>query len=69
MQACFEQFGEVKDCVVMKDGVTRHSRGFGFVTFCSEAEMQACLDACPHTLNGKEVSRAKSNSQKLCPFV
>ncbi|KAK2564402.1 RNA-binding protein Musashi-like protein 2 [Acropora cervicornis] len=29
----FSTFGEVADCIVMKDSVSKRSRGFGFVTF------------------------------------
>ena len=29
----FQEFGEIVDCVVMRDGHTKKSRGFGFVTF------------------------------------
>lgn len=29
----FEQWGEVVDCVVMRDPSTKKSRGFGFITF------------------------------------
>jgi hypothetical protein len=30
-------------------------RGFGFVTFDTEDEAQACLDSCPHTIDGSSV--------------
>ena len=31
----FSQFGEVADAFVLRDNVTKRSRGFGFVTFAS----------------------------------
>jgi RNA-binding protein Musashi len=36
----FEQFGAVKDAVVMVDRTTSRSRGFGFVTFENEADVE-----------------------------
>ena len=32
------------------------SRGFGFVTFAQEDQVDACQDARPHTIDGKTVS-------------
>ena len=29
----YSQWGELTDCVVMKDGQTGRSRGFGFITY------------------------------------
>ena len=34
----YSQFGEITDCIVMKDKSTGKSRGFGFVTY-SNASM------------------------------
>lgn len=34
----YSQFGEITDCIVMKDKATGKSRGFGFVTY-SNASM------------------------------
>jgi len=39
----FQQFGQVVDSVVMVDRLTKRSRGFGFVTFATEAEANALL--------------------------
>ena len=33
------------------------SRGFGFVTFSKDEEVDACQDARPHTIDGKEVTK------------
>ncbi len=52
----FEQFGNLTDAVVMRDGMTDKSRGFGFVTYESEEERNACINGKPHILDGKEVS-------------
>jgi len=55
----FQQFGQVVDSVVMVDRLTKRSRGFGFVTFATEAEANALLTNIPgktgHVLiNGKQ---------------
>ncbi|MDX9971048.1 MAG: RNA-binding protein [Candidatus Gracilibacteria bacterium] len=46
----FEQFGAVEDAFIMKDKVTRRSKGFGFVTFTNEEDAQKAIEAT----NGKE---------------
>jgi len=52
----FEQFGEIKECVVMRDGVTKRSRGFGFVRFTdSKSVDQVQKNANVHTVDGKKV--------------
>ncbi|MBU0981593.1 RNA-binding protein [Patescibacteria group bacterium] len=47
----FSTVGEVSDAFVMTDRDTGRSRGFGFVTFDSDDEAQAAIDA----FNDKEV--------------
>ncbi len=37
----FSQFGEVAECVLMRDRETGRSRGFGFVTFAEHSSLQA----------------------------
>ena len=64
LRAHFEQFGELVDCVVMKFNDTGRSRGFGFVTYSSAAQLDACQDARPHEIAGKvlETKRATPRS-------
>ncbi|KAI9098582.1 hypothetical protein DFS34DRAFT_579964, partial [Phlyctochytrium arcticum] len=52
MRAYFEKFGEVDDCVVMKDPATSRSRGFGFLTFRDPASVDEVVQL-EHTLDGK----------------
>lgn len=56
----FQKFGEVKDAVVMFDRDTNRSRGFGFVTFETEAATTAAVSQA-HELGGKfvDVKRAQ----------
>ncbi|KAG1746248.1 hypothetical protein EDD22DRAFT_918480 [Suillus occidentalis] len=39
----FGQFGDIIDAIVMKDGETGRSRGFGFVSFSSSVEAEAAV--------------------------
>ncbi|XP_074568724.1 RNA-binding protein 1-like [Curcuma longa] len=55
LRSYFEKFGSVVDAVVMFDGVTRRSRGFGFITFSSEEPVAMALQNSHHELNGKLV--------------
>ena len=48
----FEKWGTLTDCVVMRDPQTKHSRGFGFVTYSCVEEVDAAMRARPHRLMG-----------------
>ena len=51
----FSRYGEVVDCVVMKNPVTGKSRGFGFVTFKDPACVETVLSSGPHVLDDRQV--------------
>lgn len=51
----FSKFGEVSDCVLMKDKETQQSRGFGFVTYSNPQCVAEVLKARPHTVDNKIV--------------
>jgi len=50
----FERFGEICDCVVMKDRSTGAPRGFGFVTYTSQTVADRVVHH-RHVIDGKEV--------------
>ncbi|CDQ56314.1 unnamed protein product [Oncorhynchus mykiss] len=52
----FCKYGEVKECMVMRDPVTKRSRGFGFVTFVDQAGVDSVLAVTRHELDSKTVS-------------
>lgn len=54
LQTYFGQYGEISDCVVIKDA-NKVSRKFGFVTFAEIAATNECIKQKPHTIDGKEV--------------
>ncbi|XP_073257932.1 uncharacterized protein [Porites lutea] len=51
LKAFFEQVGEVSDARVVTDRETGRSRGFGFVTFYEEKNVQEAIDR----LNGQDL--------------
>ena len=51
----FEQYGQVADCILMKDKETGQSRGFGFVTYADPQCVAEVLKARPHTIDNKIV--------------
>ncbi|KAG0048777.1 hypothetical protein BGZ83_006310 [Gryganskiella cystojenkinii] len=50
----FSRYGELSDCMVMKDPVTNKSRGFGFLTFADHKNVDAVLKE-DHHLDGKMI--------------
>lgn len=52
----FSQYGQVVDCVVMKNPETGRSRGFGFITFADPANVDLVLQNTPHVLDNRTVS-------------
>ncbi|XP_053202341.1 heterogeneous nuclear ribonucleoprotein 87F-like isoform X2 [Panonychus citri] len=55
LRAHFAQWGEIVDCVVMRDPQTKRSRGFGFITFSKSTMVDAAQSARPHKVDGREV--------------
>uniref|UniRef100_A0A3B3B885 Musashi RNA binding protein 1 n=1 Tax=Oryzias melastigma TaxID=30732 RepID=A0A3B3B885_ORYME len=51
----FGKFGEVKECMVMRDPVTKRSRGFGFVTYADQAGVEKVLAQNRHELDSKTI--------------
>uniref|UniRef100_A0A4W5NVN2 RRM domain-containing protein n=1 Tax=Hucho hucho TaxID=62062 RepID=A0A4W5NVN2_9TELE len=60
----FERWGSLSDCVVMKDPVTKRSRGFGFVTYSSVDEVDASMEARPHRVDGRQVEPKRAVSRE-----
>uniref|UniRef100_A0A8B9TE53 RNA-binding protein Musashi homolog 2 n=1 Tax=Anas platyrhynchos TaxID=8839 RepID=A0A8B9TE53_ANAPL len=56
----FSKFGEIRECMVMRDPTTKRSRGFGFVTFADPASVDKVLAQPHHELDSKTmVTRTK----------
>jgi len=54
----FSRYGEVIDCVVMKNQTTGKSRGFGFVTFRDPLCVETVLLSGTHVLDGRQVNHS-----------
>jgi len=66
----FAQYGNIVDCVVMKDRGSQRSRGFGFVQYDSPGAVdQVMTDYSNHQLEGKwiEVKRAIPQDRMPAP--
>ncbi len=59
----FQQFGEVQECTVMRDGASGRSRGFGFLTFKDPRTVNVVM-VKEHYLDGKIVRPDISTSTK-----
>ena len=51
----FEEYGPVKEAVVMRDPSTHRSRGFGFVTYHSATSAEGCMEISDHIVDGRQV--------------
>ena len=61
----FSRFGEVIDCVVMKNAETGRSRGFGFVTFSDPNNIDTVIQSCPHNLDGRTIDPKPCNPRSM----
>ncbi|MFH4979572.1 hypothetical protein AB6A40_006281 [Gnathostoma spinigerum] len=67
LKAFYSQWGELTDCIVMRDPTTKRSRGFGFVTFAEQSAVDAAMAARPHVIDDKTVDpkRAVPRDQSM----
>uniref|UniRef100_A0A667G5G5 RRM domain-containing protein n=1 Tax=Lynx canadensis TaxID=61383 RepID=A0A667G5G5_LYNCA len=64
LRSHFEQWGTLKDCVVMRDLSTKRSRGFGFVTYATVEEVDVAMNARPHKVDGRVVEPKSAVSRE-----
>lgn len=67
LQRYFEQYGEVKEAVVMRDSVTKRSRGFGFVRFNESKSVDKVANTATHTIDGKKVDPKRAIPKRPPP--
>ncbi|KAL1461579.1 hypothetical protein WDU94_013462 [Cyamophila willieti] len=60
LKAFFEQWGEIVDVVVMKDPVTKRSRGFGFITYSESKMVDEAMSNRPHNIDGRVVETKRA---------
>jgi len=51
----FSKFGVVSEAMVMRDPTTKHSRGFGFVTYSDAEGVDKVIEFGSHELDGKKI--------------
>ncbi|KAK4473637.1 hypothetical protein MN116_002989 [Schistosoma mekongi] len=51
----FQKYGELREYMIMRDPLTKRSRGFGFVTFSDPMCVEKVLEAAPHILDFKKI--------------
>ncbi|KAK7503536.1 hypothetical protein BaRGS_00005075 [Batillaria attramentaria] len=73
LQSYFSQFGEITDCIVMKNPQTGKSRGFGFVTFKDPSTVEVILASKTHSIDGRTVDakacNARGSNPRVCSFT
>uniref|UniRef100_A0A8C6CQ75 RRM domain-containing protein n=1 Tax=Moschus moschiferus TaxID=68415 RepID=A0A8C6CQ75_MOSMO len=52
----YKQWGKLISCEIVRDPASKRSRGFGFVTFSSMAEVDAAMAGRPHSTDGKTIT-------------
>ncbi|CEI70361.1 hypothetical protein FVEN_g1129 [Fusarium venenatum] len=64
LRQTFSEFGQVTDSIIMKDRETGRARGFGFVTFSSEEEATAAVNAMnEQELDGRRIRVNVANAR------
>lgn len=66
LKAHFVQWGDIVDCVVMRDPQTKRSRGFGFITYSKATMVDAAQIARPHKVDGREVEPKRAVPREVC---
>jgi RNA recognition motif-containing protein len=64
LKAAFAQFGEIKEASIIINKFNGRSKGFGFVTFASEADAQKAVAE----MNGKELGGRQLTVSEAKPF-
>ena len=65
LKAYFEKYGDLVDHVVMKDGQTGRSRGFGFVTYSDSFMVDELMKNRPHIMDGRQVEPKRATPREV----
>ena len=62
----FTSCGEIQDCKIITDFNTGQSKGFAFITFSQEAEMEKAIELNGEELEGRKlfVNKAREKAEK-----
>jgi len=69
MKQHFEKFGDVIDCVVMREPQSKRSRGFGFVIYANSSMVDKAQEARPHEVDGREVQSKRAISREVSKIL
>lgn len=73
LEGYFSKFGSLTEARVTRHEFDKTSKGFGFVTFSDDAELDSCQRARPHFIDGANVSTfryvAKDQDKKNMNFM
>uniref|UniRef100_A0ABI7XSP7 RRM domain-containing protein n=1 Tax=Felis catus TaxID=9685 RepID=A0ABI7XSP7_FELCA len=60
----FSKFGDIRECMVMRDAITKCSRRFGFVT-CENEDVEKVCGIHFHEINNKMVEYKKAQPREV----
>jgi len=60
----FSKYGELVDCVIMKESKSGKSRGFGFVTYSDSSMVDEMMKHRPHKLDGRELETKRATPRE-----
>ena len=61
----FAKYGKLVDYVVMKDGQSGRSRGFGFVTYSHSYMVDELMKNRPHIIDGRQVEPKRATPREV----
>lgn len=67
LKTYFEKFGAVTECMIMKDAITKRSRGFGFITYSDPNSVEKVLEVEKHILDEKAIDPKRAFPRQKHP--
>lgn len=67
LKAYFENYGVVSECMIMKDAITKRSRGFGFITYSDPNSVEKVLEVEKHILDEKAIDPKRAFPRQKHP--
>lgn len=64
MREHFGKYGDIVDCVIMKESKSGKSRGFGFVTYLNQGMVDELMKARPHKIDGRELETKRATPRE-----
>ena len=64
----FEKFGPLIDLVIIRDTLTKRSRGFGFVTYSNLSTVDEVMKKRPHFIDGRKLDLKRISPKNVNIF-